>query len=114
MSERDELRADLLDEHGYCVNCGEDTEDCECGFGEFIDATTAAGWRKPRVVTTAAELWNLPALSVISDCHGHVYQKFESDDNDAWLAGGDLDAWIAEDILVNFAPVTLIREGAPE
>jgi len=46
MSERDELRADLLDDHGYCVNCGEDTEDCECAFDEFIDAILAAGWRK--------------------------------------------------------------------
>lgn len=72
MNERGELRANLLDDHGYCVNCGEDAEDCECAFDEFIDAILAAGYRKPRTITTVEELDDLGRNAAVLAANGAV------------------------------------------
>lgn len=105
MSERDELRADLLDDHGYCVNCGEDAEDCECAFDGFIDATLAAGWRKPYLVTTSTELEALPNHSVIVDKDADIWQK-RGDEWCSYETNPHIDVR-----LLKYAPLTVIHEG---
>ena len=67
------------------------------------------GYRKPRTVTTAAELDELPVGSVVLDGWGTAYQKEADDDGDTYWS-------CFEGIIYHFktfhGPVTLLHEGA--
>jgi hypothetical protein len=81
MSERDEL-ADLI-ESGYAVS------DTDCPYDhapEIADAILAAGYRKPRTITTTEELDQLPGESVVRDNSGMVYELdyVFNDPTDRW------------------------------
>ena len=71
MSARDELKA--LIESGY----GTDESDCPYDHAaEISDAILAAGYRKPRIITTAEELVMLEPGAVIQgpDFHEETYK----------------------------------------
>ena len=74
----------------------------------IADAILAAGYRKPREVTTPAELDALPVGSVVLDGWGTAYQKEADDDGDTYWS-------CFEGIIYHFktfhGPVTLLHEG---
>ena len=82
MSEREELIC-ILDERGaQAGDCGHEPgeiADCpnECReiLEGYAEAILAAGYRKPRVVTTVEELYELPIGSAIVDATDLVYVR---------------------------------------
>lgn len=83
MSERDELEA-LLDRHlterdcaqGCTLACGYDDED---RGAHFADVILAAGYRKPRAITTVEELDELPVGSVVEDAYAAICTLLDAD-----------------------------------
>lgn len=68
MSARDELAGILHGKGAYCGSCGyEDGEcaDCTDVLSGYADAILAAGYRRPRTITTAEELGALPNGSLL-------------------------------------------------
>ena len=49
-----------------------------------VDRILAAGYRKPRTVTTFEELSELPFESVIRDFGGHVLERWGEPHNQMW------------------------------
>lgn len=74
MSERDEL-AEIIQDCGEYIP-GSHADDY-VSPNKAADAILAAGYRKPRIITTAEELDALPVGSVVldNDGYGEVYQK---------------------------------------
>ena len=86
MSERDELAtvihrriceeslSECLEDEGYCVKAASEV--------------LAAGYSKPRTITTVAELEALPSGSIIRDDLGFAWQKYNKpiSDKPAWFA----------------------------
>jgi hypothetical protein len=113
--ERDEL-ADIIAAHNNTSGLGGVARRLPDGSpvyeGEQLLAALilAAGYRKPRQVTTAAELDVLAYGNVIRDDYGIVYAKPYNKDN-FWLMVGDHERHPSAHILL---PATLIREEAPD
>ena len=105
-TERDELKAIVADALSNPQH------------GEFaLDSTRvaarvlAAGYRRPRQVTTVEELDALPVLSVVLDKHGESYQKLVTDE------GATSPLWMAGDIVLSSLidlPATVIHVGGAE
>lgn len=78
MNARDEL-ADILHGKGaYCGSCGYEDgrcSDCKEVLTGYADAILAAGYSKPRQVSTVAELEGLPDGSVIRDKFNDVSER---------------------------------------
>lgn len=77
----------------------------------IADAILAAGYRKPRTVTTSEELDALPVDSVVRDTKGFVYQKWADIDEPEipwWAAAGDSRMYPANRIAL---PATVLHEG---
>lgn len=84
-----------------------------CGPEEIADAILAAGYRKPRQVTTAAELWSMPVGSVVLDSRGNAFQRVYSDEPAGlnWYGVGVRWGSTASEITL---PVTVLHEGYPD
>ena len=75
-----------------------------------IDAILAAGYSKPRTITTEQESDALPIGSVVLDCNGDTARRFPGGwrttvvepDGTAWLSGHMEDADL---------PATVLHEG---
>ncbi|MDF3309777.1 hypothetical protein P3H15_32685 [Rhodococcus sp. T2V] len=80
-------------------------------WGPVADAVLAAGYRKPRTVTTAEELDALPFLTVIRDSDGAVHERLEWDYGPAlqWTRDGAQDLHPKLPATVLYTPV----EAAP-
>lgn len=52
---------------------------------ETADAILAAGFRKPRTITTAEELDALPFESVLRDAQGHVLERWGGPGENVWV-----------------------------
>lgn len=53
---------------------------------EIADAILAAGYRKPRTITTAEAVASLPAGTVVRDAHSSLHERGE---NGWWISDGD-------------------------
>jgi len=68
---RDELRIKLLQLGGTISSCWPDRggkfdqKKAEAAVDATVDAILAAGYRKPRTITTAEEIQDLPALTIV-------------------------------------------------
>jgi len=122
MSERDEL-ADLLAKHEDCAFSASGVLVCTCGTamqpneaqwdlanlaGHQADTLLAAGYRRPRTVTTEAELEALPKGSVVLDSYGSAMKK----DGHYWFDASSYDMpmtalYIYEN---DFLPATVLHE----
>ena len=71
----------------------------------IADAVLAAGYRKPRQVTTIEELETLPRKSVILDVDGDVWERAGG----RWR--GTEGGRFASSLLVEFAPFTVLHVG---
>lgn len=83
--------------------------------GQAADAILAAGYRKPREVTTAAELDALPVGSVVLDAEGDAWQDrgyaaFNWCNTTSGMNGG-LDP---ELLVSTYGPLTLLHEPEGE
>lgn len=95
MSERDDLTYTIMMHpwlkgaqwpKGYCPTCDRTIDagyNSPCHADHIADAILAAGYRKPRTITTAEEIRNLPALTVV------IY--------DDMATGGLLQAYVVPD-----------------
>ena len=75
-----------------------------------VDAILAAGYRKPRTITTAEELDALPVESVVMSNMGNVYVKdFDLDDPSAiwWVTAGAVSEYPSISITL---PATVLHE----
>lgn len=120
MSERDEL-AHILDVQGAQVgDCGHEpgeADDCENGCRELLlgyaDAILAAGYRKPRVVSTVEELEALPVGSAIVVRGEHIEvgviatRVMVRGNDDEWES---YDAYETTEGLVEYLPATVLFE----
>jgi hypothetical protein len=95
--QRDELAKVIISAYG------EDSEaECPCEQDlDLADAILAAGYRKPRTVTTAEELDALPVGSVILDPAGLSLHKTE------------FTGWRASNGVKNIGPAMLEQEALP-
>ncbi|MDQ5863093.1 MAG: hypothetical protein M3536_12615 [Actinomycetota bacterium] len=73
---------------------------------EEADAILAAGYRKPRTITTAEELDALPRLAVIRSDEGAVFEK-----HTMWHEAGSRDLMRTDGIAL---PATVIYEPEPQ
>src|SRR5690348_1001095 len=67
MSARDEERDELFNlwlEHGTCF------ESDSSEGKKFVEAILAAGYQRPRTITTTDEVDELPAVSIVRTCFG--------------------------------------------
>jgi hypothetical protein len=107
MSERDELAAVIA-----AVN--EDLCLMQGDSDTIIAAILAAGYRKPRTITTAEELDALPFKSAILDSSGAVLVN-DGDTEDPWASlaedfhGGPI--WTSSAYIA--LPATVLHEGKP-
>lgn len=101
-AERDEL-FELWNEHGASF------ESRASEGWDLADAILAAGYRKPRTVTSAAELDALPHGSVVlgGAAGRSVWKRV---DESWWQAGWEDDFSAAE--IIERGPATLLHEGA--
>ena len=80
-------------------------------------ALTAAGYSKPRAITTVAELEALPGGSIIRDDLGFAWQKYNKpiSDKPAWFAATrDTGFYFSSNFIDgNRAPLTVLWEPAP-
>lgn len=78
-------------------------------------ALLAAGYRKPRVVTTAEELDALPVGSVVLDDEGDPWHKQEDPDGSGaiWRVPGSL-LLESIDLVGCYPTLTVLHEGVPE
>jgi len=78
------------------------------------DAIIAAGYRKPRTITTVEELDALPVDSVVGDWTARVYQKDaeeEAPEFPWWMMPGDQRRYPAKRITL---PATVLHEPEAE
>jgi hypothetical protein len=77
------------------------------------DAVLAAGYRKPRTITTAEELDALEdPVVILMDYCGHPYQwGIGMDGSEGWMAPHDQSP-ITSRHLWRFAPITVLREAS--
>ncbi|MFJ4287997.1 hypothetical protein ACIPY0_20340 [Paenarthrobacter nicotinovorans] len=77
-------------------------------------AVLAAGYRKPRTVTTVEELVGLEdPTTILVDYTGHPYQwEIGMDGSEGWITTHD-HAPITSHHLWRFAPLTVLREPTP-
>lgn len=98
-TQRDEL-AEIIDA-GYVTS----TSDCPFDHGpEIAESIIAAGYRKPRTITTSEELDTLPQWSAILDGQGDVAQKL----NGRWHFPETAAEGASK--VIKHGPVTLIHE----
>ena len=103
MNARDEL-AEIID---ACIG---ELYDYEVGGDVIADAILAAGYRKPRIVTTLAELEALPFGSVILDPAGLSLHKNEFS---GWRASNGAKEISAEMLEHEALPATVLYEPEP-
>lgn len=76
---RDELAEALRNEGAWCGSCdfemGSDCPDCDNVLCRYADTILAAGYRKPRTITTTEELAELPVGAVVRDSDDCALQK---------------------------------------
>lgn len=103
--QRDELARVIVFAHG------EDAEvECPCEQDlEVADAIIAAGYRKPRTITTVEELDALPNWSAILDDSGDVAQKLSG-----WWHFPETSPVGSSKVLKYSATVTVIHEPTTE
>jgi len=81
MSAREEL-AELLEEEQEAGRwASSPTADL---YGFMADAILAAGYSKPRTITTVEELDAIPAWSVVRSEQATIWEKFEGNGGDFW------------------------------
>lgn len=96
-TERDELATVI--ETAYDLNEG------MASFELLAHAVLAAGYRKPRTITTRGELDALPRLSVIRSDEGAVFER-----HTMWHEAGSRDLMYTSGIAL---PATVIWEPEP-
>ena len=77
------------------------------------DAILAAGYRKPRQVTTVEELDALPNGTVVMDCHGEVARKLTY----GWrvlVSESGFDAWLSDPLEETYLPAMVLHIGGTE
>jgi hypothetical protein len=74
------------------------------------DSILAAGYRKPRTITTAEELDALPAESVVLSATSHVYQHESEEDVTWWAHPGDQRVYASRQVRL---PATVLHVGGP-
>ena len=95
-SHRDNTQVDLLDNRRL--------QGSQLAWARLAaDTLIASGWRKPRTITTAEEVRNLPNDSVLLSDEGGVFQF----DFGLWREVGTRDSMGANDIAL---PATVIYE----
>ena len=98
MNAREELAA--LIESGYAGDDG----DCPYEHAPSIaDAILAAGYRKPRTITTAEELDALPLESVVKSAEGNVWEFLVG----GWFETASRVGHVASDLAL---PATVLYE----
>jgi hypothetical protein len=118
MSERDELRLSLLSLGGSISACWSrldvagpfDQEKAESAIDAAAEVILAAGYRKPRTITTAEELDALPVGSVLLDVDGNTSRKFHG----GWrttVVEPDGSAWLSDCMEDADMPATVLYEG---
>ena len=78
--------------------------------GEIVDDILAAGYRKPRTITTTDELDALPVGSIIRDPNGLALQLRL--DGCWWVTNGDVGLGL-DDISPEALPATVLWETTP-
>ena len=77
----------------------------------FAGGLIAAGYRKPRTVTTAAELDALPVGSVVLDKDGDPWQSIRNSGL-WWCTDPGIEyGFEATELLNDFGPATILHEG---
>ena len=108
MSARDEL-AELIWDEDAC-------DWRQFGPNDLCDAILAAGYSKPRTITTVAELEALPGGSIIRDDLGFAWQKYNKpiSDKPAWFAATrDTGFYFSSNFIDgNRVPLTVLFEAA--
>jgi len=102
-AERDELAAAIV---GYRI--GEGYYAVDVGYSDaraIADDLLAAGYKKPRTVTTVEELDALPSDAVIRSVYGGVFVK----DGGWWAETGTRDKSLSADL---DRPATVLHEGS--
>jgi hypothetical protein len=106
MSTRDELAATVegaLDSsHGIIAWAGPAQED-------IADAILAAGYSKPRTITTAEELDGLDVGTVVMDGQGEVARKLAY----GWrvlVSESGFDAWLSDPLEETYLPAIVLHE----
>jgi len=84
VSARDELQKVIFGYFGpsYAINAYRTPEQQD---RELADAIVAAGYRKPRTITTREELDALPFEAVIRDGEGHVLERWGGPGESIWV-----------------------------
>ena len=110
-TERDEL-AEIISEHYHAANPRPTILD-----GHIAEAILAAGYRKPRTVTTAAELDALPVESVVMTIgRGQRVGKIKRASDGkmiVWAVIGDNIAAMNRLVAENLLPATVLHEATP-
>jgi hypothetical protein len=102
MSARDELAAVIVEAYG------ESPDECPCEQDlDVADAILAAGYRKPRTITTVAELDVLGLESVVKAVDGNVWECLVG----GWFETASRACHVASDLLL---PVTVLYEPSAE
>jgi hypothetical protein len=111
MNARDELRGTLSNTICHATNYPERAQpyllggDMSTVLDRTADAILAAGYRKPRTITTAEELDALPLNTIILDAEGLPLHKDDSDRVEEWCYGDN-----AVDVDL---PATVLYEPQP-
>jgi hypothetical protein len=77
---------------------------------ETVDALIAAGYTKPRIITTVEELDALPVNSVVRDFKEFIYDKWDDEDTPGfpwWVTTGDSRQYASRVIAL---PATVLHE----
>ena len=117
MSERDELRVRLLS-LGGSISAGWrgldvagqfDQEKAEAVVDATMEVILAAGYRKPRIITTAEELDALPVGSVILD---QVGLSLHRNAFTGWCSSNGAKEIPMDMLMQEALPATVLYEGA--
>ncbi len=103
MSARNELVTILRESRIRWATDGEHRE----SQAAQADAILAAGYSKPRTITTVEELDALPVGVVVMDGHGDVARKLRS----GWrilVAESGWDAWLTDSMEETYLPATVL------
>jgi len=84
--------------------------------GDVEAAVLAAGYRRPRTVTTVEELDALPEGTVIRDASGVVRDRFNDSETDAalWLRPGASGWMLSRNFGDKNFPATVLHEPEPQ
>lgn len=110
--ERDELARIIKSPENFDggpVSCGPN----DVYAARTADAILAAGYRKPRQVTTVEELDALPNGTVVMDCHGEVARKLTY----GWrvlVSESGFDAWLSDPLEETYLPATVLHVGGTD